>query len=83
MVALTLKNLFQYLLSYFLAGLFDSKTTLKICCKSFLEYEDTKKIAGINYKLVRLVKKFRIVPTGKPEFFGVKSPVNLLSLLKY
>lgn len=80
---LTLKEIFQDLLWWFLAGDFDSKTTLKICCISSSKYWGIKEKAKIDFGLVRPAKKPGIVFIGKANAFpGAENLINLLSLLK-
>lgn len=77
---LALKTFFQSLSKWFLAKVFDSNTTLKIHCKSFLKYLDTKKAAKVDFKLIRLVKKLKIVLVGSANVF-LKQKVLLIYYL--
>lgn len=62
---------------------FDSETTLKIWCKSFLEYLGIKEEAKVDFGLIGSFGKIGVVLAGKMEvIFEVKSLINLLSLLK-
>lgn len=59
------------------------KTILKICYKSSLEYFGIKKVVEIGSGLVGPIEKSKIVlADGAEAFFGVKSFINLLSLLE-